>query len=229
MNRRIQIRRRFVSNADPGDAVDLHFQLGLERLIFFSDAVFAISITLLVLEIHLPAGETLYTDAELFRQLSGMWQSYLAYILSFLVIGTFWIAHHRKFRYIKQYNGGLIMLNLIFLMIVAFIPFPTSVLSSYSGLTATVFYALVMLLASLLMTAIWWYASWQARLIDPKMDAKQRRRQFIAPLITAGIFLISIGLAYLNQNLARLSWLLILVASLIVGRSDQIEISAHKE
>ena len=208
---------------------DTTTSLGLERLIFFSDAVFAISITLLVLEIHLPAVETLYSDAELFKHLTGMWQSYLAYILSFLVIGTFWIAHHRKFRYIKQYDGGLIFLNLLFLMIVAFIPFPTAVLSEYSGLTATIFYALIMLLASLLMAAIWWYAARHERLIDPKMDAKQRRRQFLAPLITAGIFLISIGFAFLNQNLARLSWLLILVASLIVGRSDQPETSGHKE
>jgi uncharacterized membrane protein len=220
MNRRIQIRMRASSKTDLEIVGDLHHQLGLERLIFFSDAVFAISITLLVLEIHLPASDTLYTDTELLRRLSGMWQSYLAYILSFLVIGTFWIAHHRKFRFIRRYDGGLIMLNLLFLMIVAFIPFPTAILSNYTGLTATVFYALVMLLASLLMTAIWWYASRHPRLIDPTMDLHTRRRQFLAPLITTGIFMISIGLAFVNQNLARFSWLLILFASLVAGRGD---------
>jgi uncharacterized membrane protein len=220
MNRRIQIRTRALLETHPGGEDDIHHQLGLERLIFFSDAVFAISITLLVLEIRLPASETLYTDTELLQKLSGMWQSYLAYILSFLVIGTFWIAHHRKFRFIKRYDGGLILLNLLFLMIVAFIPFPTAILSSYSGLTATVFYALVMLLASLLMTALWWYASHHGRLIDPKMGLHMRRRQFLAPLITTAIFMGSIGLAFFNQNLARLSWLLILIASLVAGRSD---------
>jgi uncharacterized membrane protein len=220
MNRRIQIRERAFSTTDPNSERDIHHQLGLERLIFFSDAVFAISITLLVLEIRLPASEVLYSDAQLLQALSGMWQSYLAYILSFLVIGTFWIAHHRKFRYIKRYDGGLIMLNLLFLMIVAFIPFPTAILSTYTGLTATVFYALVMLLASLLMTTLWWYASRHGRLIDPRMDPQMRRQQFLAPLITTGIFLASIGLAFLNQNLARLSWLLILVASMIAHKSD---------
>jgi uncharacterized membrane protein len=220
MNRRVQIRKRSLTKIELDNPADLHFQLGLERLIFFSDAVFAISITLLVLEIRLPASAALYTDSELFRQLSGMWQSYLAYILSFLVIGTFWIAHHRKFRFIRRYDGGLIMLNLLFLMIVAFIPFPTAILSNYSGLTATVFYALIMLLASLLMTAIWWHASRRNHLIDPQMDPQTRRRQFIAPLLTTAIFMGSIGLAFINQSLARLSWVLILVAALIAGRSD---------
>jgi uncharacterized membrane protein len=220
MNRRVQIRKRSLTKIEPDNPADLHFQLGLERLIFFSDAVFAISITLLVLEIRLPASAALYTDSELFRQLSGMWQSYLAYILSFLVIGTFWIAHHRKFRFIRRYDGGLIMLNLLFLMIVAFIPFPTAILSNYSGLTATVFYALIMLLASLLMGAIWWHASRRNHLIDPQMDPQTRRRQFIAPLLTTAIFMGSIGLAFINQSLARLSWVLILVAALIAGRSD---------
>src|SRR5512134_2409354 len=65
-------------------------QLGLERLIFFSDAVFAIAITLLVLEIRLPAGTELLDDSQLFTQLTGMWHEYLAYFISFIVIGTFW-------------------------------------------------------------------------------------------------------------------------------------------
>jgi uncharacterized membrane protein len=217
-------KKKSLSKLNQAPESDHQTSLGLERLIFFSDAVFAISITLLVLDIHLPAGENLSDDIELFRALSGLWHSYMAYILSFMVIGTFWISHHRKFRFIKRYDGMLILLNLLFLMIVAFVPFPTAVISDYSGRTATIFYALTMLFASLSMAVIWWYASSDSRLIDADMDPKQRRAQFFAPVITAGIFMISIGITFLNPNIAKLSWLLILAASLYANRYTNIKV-----
>jgi uncharacterized membrane protein len=189
-------------------------QLGLERLIFFSDAVFAIAITLLTLEIRLPATDGVYSDSQLLPQLLGIWHKYLAYAITFLVIGTFWMGHHRKFRYIIRYDMRLLLLNLLFLMTIAFMPFPSSILSTYSNRTATVFYALTMMIASLFVLAMWLYASQGNRLIDSHLDAKQCRRQTIGPLATAAAFLLSIGFAYIDPNLARLSWLLILPASL---------------
>ena len=188
-------------------------QLGLERLIFFSDAVFAIAITLLALEVRLPETEGLLNNAELVSQLSGMWHEYLAYIISFLVIGTFWMAHHRKYRYIKRYDDRLLFLNLLMLMVIAFIPFPSSIISKYPDRSATIFYALTMVMAGVLLAGNWWYASHNNRLVDPDMDAKQRKRQFISPLLTSAIFLLSIGIAFLDETLARVSWLLILLAS----------------
>ena len=188
-------------------------QLGLERLIFFSDAVFAIAITLLALEIRLPETEKLLNDSELSVQLAGMWHEYLAYIISFLVIGTFWMAHHRKYHFIKRYDSRLMMLNLLFLMVVAFIPFPSSIISKYPDRSATVFYASIMVLAGIFLSGIWWYASYRNRLIDADVDPKQRWHQFITPLITSSIFLLSVGIAFWDANLARVSWLLILLAS----------------
>jgi uncharacterized membrane protein len=193
---------------------DAHDQLGLERLIFFSDAVFAIAITLLALEIRLPAGEAPLEDGQLYIQLTGMWQKYLAYMLSFLVIGSFWAAHHRKFRYIQRYDSRLLMLNLLLLMVIAFIPFPSSVISESSGQTATIFYAITMILPGIFMAIIWWYASWKDRLTAPGMDRNQRRQEFIRPLVTALVFLLSIGIATINSDLARLSWILILPVTL---------------
>jgi len=75
-----------------------HPDLGLERLVFFSNAVFAIAITLLALDIRLPAGSEMFSDAQLLAALLGIWHKYLAYGISFFVIGTLWIGHHRKFR-----------------------------------------------------------------------------------------------------------------------------------
>ena len=95
-------------------------------------------------------------NTELTRQLSGMWHEYLAYFISFMVIGTFWIAHHCKYRYIQRYDNRLLFLNLVLLMVIAFIPFPSSIISKYPYRSATIFYALVMALAGLLVWGICW-------------------------------------------------------------------------
>lgn len=206
-------RRETVVQSDHQD------QLGLERLIFFSDAVFAIAITLLALEIRLPETDELLNNSQLSTQLSGMWHEYLAYILSFIVIGTFWMAHHRKYRFIKRYDDRLMFLNLLLLMVIAFIPFPSSIISKYPDRSATIFYALTMATAGLLLSGIWWYASHCNRLVDPNLEARQRRRQFIAPLITSAVFLLSIGIAFFSADLSRLSWLLILFSVLYTNKN----------
>ena len=95
---------------------------GLERLMFFSDAVFAIAITILVLDIHLPSGVDLSSDRQLLSALGGLWQKYLAYIISFWVIGLYWINHHRKFLFIKKFDHRLLSLNLLFLMVMDICP-----------------------------------------------------------------------------------------------------------
>jgi uncharacterized membrane protein len=193
-------------------------QLGIERIIFFSDAVFAIAVTLLALEIRLPASEELLNDTQLLEQLTGMWHRYLGYFISFMVIGLFWMAHHRKFRLIKRYDNRLMQLNLLLLMVVAFIPFPTSLISEYPGRLPTIFYALTMILCEVLICIIWWYASWKNRLISPDLDPKQRRRQFIIPIATALVFALSIGAAIVLPDLAKLTWILILPVSMVVSR-----------
>ena len=185
--------------------------LGLERLVFFSDAVFAIAITLLALEIRLPAlGEEL-TNRQLLEALLMIWPKYLSYAISFLVIGSFWMGHHRKFRFILHYDTNLLLLNILLLMGIAFIPFPTAVISEYGNRTATIFYALVILIAGLLNAAVWIYASQNNRLIEPNFTRQQRRRETLRALIVPAIFLFSIGLAFINDDLAKYSWLLIAV------------------
>jgi uncharacterized membrane protein len=211
--RKSKSRREIAVETDHPD------QLGLERLIFFSDAVFAIAITLLTLDIRLPSKETLLDDAQLFTQLIGMWHEYLAYLISFLVIGVFWMAHHRKYRFIKRYNSRLMLFNLLFLMVVVFIPFPSSIISKYSERTATIFYALTMALAGLLLAGIWWYASHRNRLVAPDLDARIRKREYSTSLTTTTIFLLSIGISFWNADIGRLSWLLLLPASMVANRN----------
>jgi uncharacterized membrane protein len=190
-------------------------QLGLERLVFFSDAVFAIAITLLILEIRLPAASAELNNEELLSRLLEIWPEYMGYVISFSAIGSFWYSHHRKFRYIERYDDRLLWLNLLWLMVIAFIPFPTAVLSEYGNRTATIFYALTMTAAGLLSAVLWWYAVQGHRLVAKDLDTHVRRRGFVKSLVLPLIFLVSIGLAFLNEDLAKYSWFLIAPAMVL--------------
>jgi uncharacterized membrane protein len=156
---------------------------------------------------------------ELAANLGMMWQKYLAYVISFLAIGSFWISHHRKFRYINGFNRSLLVLNLLFLMVIAFIPFPTSLISVSSNTYVTVFYAATMVAGSIMMAIVWGYASAKHRLIELGLSKKVIRSETMLPLITGGIFLASIGIAYINPDLAKFSWILVLLVSLLSHRN----------
>ena len=122
----------------------------LERLAFFSDAVFAIAITLLVVEVRLPEIAT-FTDADVRAALITLLPKYGGFLLSFLVIGRFWVGHHRVFGHLKTSDAGLIWRNLAFLMTIAFMPFPTTVISEYGSLnSAFTFYVVWLILAGVL-------------------------------------------------------------------------------
>lgn len=193
-------------------------RLALERLVFFSDAVFAIAITILVLDIRLPAGEDAAGSRELLLLLASLWPKYLAFFISFWVIGLSWISHHRKFLCIQRVDYQLLTLNLLLLMMIAFTPFPTAVMSENVSFTATVFYALTMILVSLSGLILWWYAARNHRLIDPNLDRRQIRREALLPLATIAIFMLSIGVAVLDAGLARICWVLVFLAAFFLRR-----------
>ena len=100
----------------------------LDRTVFFSDAVFAIAMTLLVLDIQVPEIPETLVDERLPERPLGLWPRYLSYVLSFVVILMYWMAHHSTFKAIKRYDKLLIWLNSLFLVCIAFLPFPTSLL-----------------------------------------------------------------------------------------------------
>ena len=186
-----------------------HEDLGLERIIFFSDAVFAIAITILALEIRLHNVDSSFTEKELTHALLTIWPKYLGYGIGFMTIGVLWMSHHRKFRFIQRYDRNLMWLNLILLMFVAFIPFSTSIISEYGNRTSTIFYAIVVSIASLASLCLWWYASNNSRLIDNNLDLRHIHHETQVSLAVFIIFTASIGLAYINADLAKFSWILI--------------------
>jgi len=143
--------------------------LGLERLLFFSDAVLAIAITLLVIDLKLPEGGC---HARLRRpgNLMEMGGKFLSFFISFTVIGLYWLAHHRLFAYIRRYDATLLWLNLLFLLGITFLPFATGLLGSHIGLFLTrTIYAVTVAFIGLAETLVW-----QLSLGRPR--ARRRRR-----------------------------------------------------
>jgi uncharacterized membrane protein len=198
----------FESTDLPGIKKD---KLGLERIMFFSDAVFAIAITLLALEVSLPEIDGQLTNTQLLQNLLGIWPKYLGFVISFMVIGVTWMGHHKKFSFINRYDRNLMMLNLLLLMFVAFLPFPTMVISEYGNRTATIFYALSVIMIGLLMALIWWYAASHHRLISSQVSQRQWRHEMKRSLVVPLIFGLSIIIAFINDDLAKYSWLLVAI------------------
>jgi len=133
-----------------------------------------------------------------------------------LSIGNFWVIHHRQYRYIERYDTRLMFLNLLILMSVAFIPFPTAVISENGNRTATILYALNASVVGLLSALLWVYASYRRRLVARGIASAVVRRGIVRNLVAPTIFLCSIGLAYFDPDLAKFSWILIAPAVFMV-------------
>lgn len=202
------------SSLEPNEQFD--DQAGLERLVFFSDAVFAIAITLLALDIRLPVDASELSNRELLASLLDIWPRYLSFVISFLVIGNFWISHHFRYRWIIRYDRRLMLLNLLLLMTIVFIPFPTAVLSESGNRTATIFYALSIAASGLISALLWWYASRNNRLLPEAFDTRAAQRNLISILTIPAVFLLSIGMAFINDDLAKFAWILTAPAALLV-------------
>ncbi len=193
--------------------------IGLERLIFFSDGVFAIAITLLALEIHVPARtpglSQTQASTELLHALYEQAPVLFAFVISFLVIGTFWVGHHRLYRYLVRYDRRLLWLNLLFLMGIVLIPFASALLGAYGDLQiATILYSALFTATGIALNLAWWYATHNHRLIRSDLDPHLIRELTVQGMIPTAVFGLSILISFFSNDLARAVWLLLLVVAM---------------
>jgi uncharacterized membrane protein len=141
---------------------------GLGRLLAFSDSVFAVSITLLVLDLSVRSG---LTQSGASHALSKLFPQILVAALSFAIVGTFWLAHHRVFTQVKRWDAALLRLNLLSLAPIVFIPFATQLQGEYGAFKpGVIIYSCTVALAGLLFTVVWLYAATGHRLISAKVS-----------------------------------------------------------
>jgi len=195
------------------------------RITAFSDGVFSIAITLLVLNLQIPKGITSLTD--LLNRLQALWPNLMSYILSFVIIGIYWVAHHNMFHYIKRSDRMFLWINILLLMCVAFIPFPAGLLGQFSFVSqsslakvAEIIYAYNLILTNLTLSLLWWYATSHHRLVDQDIDPHfvntVNRRNMTAPVVYAA----SIGLSFLNVYLSLIVFFLFPLYYIIPSHVD---------
>jgi TMEM175 potassium channel family protein len=166
------------------------------RLETFADGVMAIAITLLILEIDVPHVE----GGSLANALSRQWPSYAAFVVSFLTIGIIWVNHHHMFKLIARTNHTFLMLNVVFLMTICVLPWPTALVAAYirdpdSRSVATAVYAGAMVAIAVMFNLVWRYAAANHRLLVPGISdvalAKMNRNYLAGPVIYAATLLIA--------------------------------------
>jgi uncharacterized membrane protein len=145
-----------------------------QRLEAFSDGVFAIATTLLILEIKIPSHDDLL-HSSLFDYLLKIWPKYFAYAFSFISIGIYWSNHHYIFKLYKRTNHIFNMMNVLFLMVISFLPFPTAIFGDYINdadhrQNAVTFYAFGIFLPAFVWFMMWLYAKHKKRLIDERLS-----------------------------------------------------------
>ena len=197
-----------------------------DRVIFFSDAVFAIAITLLAVNLRVANTGQVGSAHELNKAIP----SILGFAISFAVIAFFWIGHHSMFRYITAVDWPLIALNLVFLGTIAFLPYPTDLLSASSLPAAVIFYAACCALAGLAQASLWVYATRSpvptrggdppeppANLTDESAGSV-RTFYLLRILRVPAVFLLSVPVAAVEPRTAPYIWLLIWISGAMLNR-----------
>jgi uncharacterized membrane protein len=208
-----------VGQSDEACAVDNYWGTG--RTEAFSDGVFAIAITLLILEVSVP--EAAFDN--LWRGIVDEWPSYLAYATSFITIGGLWLAHHGIFRRLQFANTRLTLINLLLLMAVSFLPFPTKLMaeaiySSDAERAAVIFYGGSLLVISILFGALWGSVARDRHLLRPEVSEKEFNAIALATAPSIGFYVGVIVLAIVAPRIAAFGYLVIAVVAVLRARGD---------
>ena len=196
---------------------------GTGRTEAFSDGVFAIAITLLILEVGVPASEF----DNLWKGIAHEWPAYLAYATSFITIGGIWLAHHGIFRRLQYANSRVMQINLLLLMAVSFLPFPTKLVAEAirepdAERAAVVFYGLSILVISLLLSALWGSIARDRQLLKPEVSEEEIKAIAIATTPSVGFYVAVIVLAIFAPRVAAYGYLVVGIVGVLRARGDRL-------
>lgn len=190
-------------------------RLKLERLSGFSDGVIAIAITLLVLGLEVPSVHEV-NERKLGEYLADAIHPAMGFVLSFVVIGTFWLQHYAIFHYLRCATRPLVVLNGLFLLFLSFIPFPTGLQAVYrEDELAMVLYCFALLLCSTTLLVLWLYAVRDDRLVDPTLSKGVARSMTRRLLVSPGVCLLALAVSFASISAGKL--ILLTIPALFVS------------
>jgi uncharacterized membrane protein len=189
------------------------------RIAALVDGIFAVAMTLLVLDLKLPEGTKLSNDTAVWRQLFQLTGRFSTYALSFVVLGTYWIGHHSLFHFVRRVSRGMLWLNLLFLLFITLVPFSTNLLSGRSHLQIpVVVYGINLLLIFIIALLQLLYLEHHPELshdqLSPSWIANSRRR-LVIPMV---IVVTSIAISFYKPKIAMSAYWLLLVFHFLPGK-----------
>ncbi|MGN6169145.1 MAG: TMEM175 family protein [Solirubrobacteraceae bacterium] len=192
------------------------------RTEIFSDGVFAIAITLLVLDLAVP--ESAFND--LWHGIGHEWPGYLGYATSFLTIGAIWLAHNGIFRRLQYANATVMRINLLLLMAVAFLPFPTRLMAEAirnndAERAAVVFYGISLFITTALISALWGAILRDRQLLKPEVTDREINAVTLGATPNTAAFLGAIVLAIIVPKVAAFGYLVIAIIAVFTARGDE--------
>lgn len=207
---------------NPNDDSDIQatsYGLSSMRLATLADGVFAIVLTLLVLDIKAPEA---LSEAELISKLLALWPKLFSYIISFVILGIFWFGHHMEFHYIRRSDRIHIWLNLLFLVCIAFIPFSAALLgANLHNRVAIAVYGFNLIAAGLVRYVHWRYITQGHRLVDVQMETGIIRKVERIFLIVPFVYLFAICLSLVSVPVTLILYALIPVLYIRPPREDR--------
>jgi TMEM175 potassium channel family protein len=191
---------------------------GNERIGAFSDGVFAIAITLLVLELQLPAHAP---EGGLIALVPEYLPRIAAHIVSFAVLGIYWVGHHNMFMHIKRHDRSLLWLNILFLLFVAATPFTTGLMVEYGDdQLAVITYAGTLVLAGISLDLVWRYATHKHRLVTPGMDPGLVTFVHGRVLLAPAVYLLAIAVSFVSITAAKVLFVIVVIAYIVPNPLD---------
>jgi len=189
------------------------------RVETLADGVFAIAMTLLAFNLQPPNVPTIGAASDLQAALLAMLPHFRTYVLSFVVIGIYWLSHHFQFHYVRHADRTLLWINIFFLMFVATLPFSTAVLGRYGKYqTAIVLYSANLLLVGMTNAIHWAYVTHRRRLVAPDLPGEVVRLTMVRILLAPVVAVFCIGISYFNVEWAENFYYAILFVYVLLSR-----------
>jgi len=196
--------------------------LSTHRIEAFSDGVLSIVITLLVLQLSIPIVSATAADAELSRRLIEMLPKLFSYVISFAIVGIFWVGHHSLFHFIICADRTLLWLNNLFLLCVGFIPFPAALLGAYgTRRVAVIVYGASLALTGLTLALIWKYATHDRRLVSDDLHPQAVRSGLRRILLGPALYGVSMVLCFVSVWISLAIYVIVPLIYILPGRIDR--------